>query len=544
MKTTNLTKRTFLKISTAIFGLASTYSLTKYFKKQILVNKENTAIINIHTPNKKIGHSIRDNQILVKNITAQPIKINTLIVGGGVGGLSAAHTFSKHNFKDWILLELEQKVGGNSSSSNFGFGEGPTGAHYLPFQNKESLFMLDLLEDLNVLKNKENPQYNEEHVLHKEESRLFLYNKWVDDINSHPQTLDEKNKNKKLTDIIEKLKNTKGSDDRYLFTIPTPFCSQDKDLIKQYDYLHHISMKDWLIAQDINIECMNIHWYINYCCKDDYGFDSSHVSAWAGLLYFCGRRNFSTQDNPTDLLTWTEGLGWITKKIKETNQYQENFKTNTAVIKIKKTNSHYVVVSLNTQTNETTTYHANNIIWGAPTFLLKHIFPSPTPKIEYAPWVVANIQLNNPIQQEYWDNVWMNGLGLGYISTEHQEIKQYNHSKRITYYLTVDWFKTPTAARKWIDNATKEELYDLIIKDISTVMANIHENTQQMDIFLRPHAMAIPLTNITKHPTPNAKLYNQDFYLANSDQSQLSVFEEANYWGTISAKSILEKPSF
>ena len=32
-----------------------------------------------------------------------------------------------------------------------------------------------------------------------------------------------------------------------------------------------------------------LHWYLNYCCRDDYGTRYDKVSAWAGLHYYCSR---------------------------------------------------------------------------------------------------------------------------------------------------------------------------------------------------------------------------------------------------------------
>ena len=35
-----------------------------------------------------------------------------------------------------------------------------------------------------------------------------------------------------------------------------------------------------------------LRWYLDYCCRDDYGAGAAQVSAWAGLHYFASRHGF------------------------------------------------------------------------------------------------------------------------------------------------------------------------------------------------------------------------------------------------------------
>ena len=54
------------------------------------------------------------------------------IVGGGIAGLTAAWEFKKHNFEDFVVLELEKDAGGTSASGKGEPVSYPWGAHYLP----------------------------------------------------------------------------------------------------------------------------------------------------------------------------------------------------------------------------------------------------------------------------------------------------------------------------------------------------------------------------------------------------------------------------
>src|SRR6478736_1126540 len=59
------------------------------------------------------GHLLRDKSIGNPEVI---IKKDTVIVGGGISGLSAARHLLKNNHTEFIILELEKESGGNSSS--------------------------------------------------------------------------------------------------------------------------------------------------------------------------------------------------------------------------------------------------------------------------------------------------------------------------------------------------------------------------------------------------------------------------------------------
>jgi len=64
-----------------------------------------------------LGHALRDKS----NFSAaegRTIHAKVVIVGGGISGLSAAYHLQKSEMKDFVLLELEDSVGGNSVSGS------------------------------------------------------------------------------------------------------------------------------------------------------------------------------------------------------------------------------------------------------------------------------------------------------------------------------------------------------------------------------------------------------------------------------------------
>ncbi|MEM7234774.1 MAG: FAD-dependent oxidoreductase, partial [Planctomycetota bacterium] len=76
-----------------------------------------------------------------------PKRVTTLIVGGGVAGLSAAWRLRRAGETNFALVELEDALGGNSrSAQNY-----PWGAHYLPSPLKENRALIELLGEMSVL---------------------------------------------------------------------------------------------------------------------------------------------------------------------------------------------------------------------------------------------------------------------------------------------------------------------------------------------------------------------------------------------------------
>ena len=79
------------------------------------------------------------------------IKTSCLIIGGGISGISSAYELSKAHQDDYILLDLEDHLGGNSHSGKNKDKVYPWGAHYLPIPGDDAIYTKELLKDLGVI---------------------------------------------------------------------------------------------------------------------------------------------------------------------------------------------------------------------------------------------------------------------------------------------------------------------------------------------------------------------------------------------------------
>ncbi|HNV60624.1 MAG TPA: NAD(P)/FAD-dependent oxidoreductase, partial [Rhodoferax sp.] len=129
------------------------------------------------------GHLLRDGVQGAKGWPAptKTFKTRMLIAGGGVAGLAAARALRLQGMNDFALLELEDAAGGNSRSGEIAGLPCPLGAHYLPLPGDDATEVQDLLEELGLRSRVAGRwQYDERHLCHSPQERLFFNGEWQD----------------------------------------------------------------------------------------------------------------------------------------------------------------------------------------------------------------------------------------------------------------------------------------------------------------------------------------------------------------------------
>src|SRR4051794_2033738 len=124
-----------------------------------------------------LGHRLRDHSAFKSPKQTQKVPI--VIVGGGIAGLSAAWRLDKRGFHDFVLLEMEPEVGGNSRWGENEVSRYPWAAHYLPVPSKESTLVRELCEEFGLL---EQGKWNERTLCFPPQERLFIHGRWQEGI--------------------------------------------------------------------------------------------------------------------------------------------------------------------------------------------------------------------------------------------------------------------------------------------------------------------------------------------------------------------------
>ncbi len=492
-------------------------------------------------PSMAVGHRLRDmlgrlNPAFAAEVKADFCKV--VIVGGGIAGLSTGWWLQRHGFNDFTLLELESACGGNSRSGKNKVSAYPWGAHYVPLPNLESHYVRLLFAELGLIEGDSSvaaPRYNELHLCHDPQERLFKDGQFQDGlVPRRGLKPDDSLEIRRFFELVHELRDAVGADGRPAFAIPVDLSSQDP----KFRELDEITFAQWL--EQRNFHSKPLLWYIDYCCRDDYGALSANISAWAGLHYFAGRRGRAANAETNSVVTFPSGNGYLAQALKE--KIRAHIIESAPVLRILPGQKLSRVIY--EQDGKTKTLQAETVIFAAPRFLAPYIIADYKleKKPEYAPWLVANLTLSGvpgsrgtPLA---WDNVSYYGDSLGYVVANHQEITTRRSSIVITYYRPLA--RMPAAqARRFLQAQGETFWRDEIVKDLEIMHPGIGALITSMELWPWGHGMVSPSQGYMWTGRQKLERRFKSVVFAHSDMSGISNFEEAQYQGIMAAETII-----
>ncbi len=500
-----------------------------------------------------LGASHQRGHNLFKMLFAKPQqreKIGTVIIGGGVSGLSAARHLIQNNYDDFKLLDLEDQAGGNARYGENKTGRFPLGAHYLPIPSLRMKELISLLDEVGLITHfdeKGLPHYNEQHLCHDPDERLFINGHWQEGlIPNFGVPAQEKEQIKKFIALMDAYKNAIGSDGLHAFDMPIDASSKDTS----FRELDKLSMKEFLLQHQL--DSPYLHWYVKYCCKDDYGSSLEETSAWAGIHYFAGRHGEAGNADGEHVLTWPEGNGWLVEQL--INTCKAHIQSGSMVFAVNQTkDKRYEIDYIDYRDNQVKRFIADKVIFSCPTFIQRHIKTNikklklrNTQSFEYSTWVVANAELDASKINERngfplaWDNVIYGSQSLGYIKSTHQNLNRHQDTVNFTwYYLTPESGKE---ARKKALKMTHQDWVEMMFADMQKVYSHFPSWVIRCDVSLWGHAMIKPKVGFIWGEERRQALQNVDdsLFFAHTDLSGISVFEEGFYSGIEAAKQLLK----
>ncbi|MEY4584218.1 MAG: hypothetical protein RJB10_715 [Pseudomonadota bacterium] len=493
--------------------------------------------------NVERGHLLRDTKSWPAPSKIRKTKV--IIAGGGVAGLSAARALRLQGINDFVLLELEDRAGGNSKGGAINGITCPLGAHYLPVPSEQAPQADDLrnlLEELGVRQRVAGRwQYDERYLCHSPQERLFFNGAWQDgllpmqDVSAH--TLAQYRQFSKLVEEARKRSN---------WSIPA-----SNSTLSGVDIA--LTAITFIVFLDQNgLTDPHLRWYLDYCCRDDYGAGIATVSAWAGMHYFASRHGFhapGAESSERDgVLTWPEGNGWITHRM--ALPLGERLLTKRIVTRIEETKHGVEVDVLDASTQQTERWQAERCIVALPVFVATRVVKNPPTLLQaaaqrtrYAPWLVANIHIDKPLIDQggaapSWDNVLYGTAGLGYVNAKHQSLQSVPAATVLTYYRALGDMKD---GRKLLLERSWGSCRDEILAELSVAHPDLATKATKIDITRYGHAMAIPAPVISgknglqpSYLLPKQLLKKEQktastnrLSFAHSDWAGYSVFEEA-----------------
>ena len=473
-------------------------------------------------------------------------KTDVLIAGGGIAALAAARALRLKGIEDFVLLELEDAAGGNSRGGSVGGFACPLGAHYLPLPSDDAPEVQDLLEELGLRQRVAGRwQYDERHLCHSPQERLFFNGQWQDGLlplqDVGASTLAQYQKFATLVSALRRASR---------WTIPAwkwPVTPEQQALAATVfvAYLDQNGLTD-----------PHLRWYLDYCCRDDFGAGICTVSAWAGIHYFASRHGFSAPGMETTerdaLLTWPEGNSWLTRRLAD--PLKDRVHAAQVVLRIANLRHGVEVDSFNVATKTVERWQAQRAIVALPVFVAARVVQDApdflrraVARTSYAPWLVANIHIDaalfdRPGAAPSWDNVLYGDTatapGLGYVDAMHQSLQRVPGATVLTYYRA---FGDRPDGRQRLLNTPWSAWRDAIVTELSAAHRDLAQKTRHITITRYGHAMAIPTPkNMSQIAAQSASglrkqlqksehqtTRHERLTFAHSDWAGYSVFEEA-----------------
>ena len=475
------------------------------------------------------GHRLRNASVLPPPAVQR--NAGLLIVGAGIGGLAAARAALRAGIDDIAVFDLHDAPGGNSRGHTLAGVPCPLGAHYLPLPGEAAREVSEWLHEIGLARHElGRTVYDERQLCHSPQERLFFEGAWHDgllppaDSGSTTQT-----QYRRFAERIAGAQRELG------FAMPT----QRAPWTAAHAALDAITFSQWLARE--GLDDTRLRWYLDYCCRDDYGADAATVSAWAGLHYFASRHGFHAPgdgDAERDaVLTWPDGNAHLARQL--AGPLGERWHAGCVATRVT-VERHGVVVDLwNDVQQRSERWTAPQVVMALPLFVAARIvadapeaLTQAAATLRYAPWLVANLHLDSalldrPGAAASWDNVSYGSAGLGYVNAQHQSLSPLPGTTVLTAYRAL-----PIAQRAALLEQPWQHWARAVIDDLAATHPDLPRKVRRIDLARHGHAMSIPQPGVRGHAALAAlRSHGKDstprLHWAHADVVGYSVFEEA-----------------
>ena len=495
------------------------------------------------------GHALRD--LLAQGPLPAPTLVRraqVIIAGGGVAGLAAARSLRLAGVHDFALLELEDTPGGNSRAGAVNGVACPLGAHYLPVPGEHAPEVQDLLEELGLRQRVAGRwQYDERHLCHSPQERLYFEREWQEGL------LPVQGVGEATLEQYRRFSQAVAAASRAArFTMPQ-FAALDAKtgLAPAHQALDAMTFEAWLQQQ--GLDDAHLRWYLDYCCRDDYGAGIARVSAWAGLHYFASRHGFhapgeAVAEDREGVLTWPEGNGWLTQQLATPLKAQGQLQTGTSVLRIAETRRGVEVDAFNHHSGNVERWQAPRCVVALPVFVAARVVQNPPAFLAQAAQRLNAPLADRPGAAPAWDNVIYgdsNPGGLGYVDASHQKLDPRPGPTVLTYYQALG---DVADARQQLATQGAEHWGRAALAALAGPHPDVLQHATRVQVTRYGHAMSIPVPGVQTFlsqiglqapPGKRKLLLNGErqralptpatarLAFAHSDWSGYSVFEEA-----------------
>ena len=493
-------------------------------------------------------------------------RAGVLVVGAGIAGLTAARALMQAGIDDVQLFELEDAAGGNSRAHQLGGMACPLGAHYLPLPGEHDEDLIALLEAFGLRStNGGRPVYDERHLCHSPQERLFIDGQWHEGLLPPIEALPAAQRATTLAQYRQFSAAVAQAGRDAAFSLPTARSAWSDALAR----LDAQTFSQWLDGQGLTAPALR--WYLDYCCRDDYGAGLAQVSAWAGLHYFASRHGFHSpgDDAPADpasqdggVLTWPEGNAWLSQRLAA--PLQQRLHSGSVVLGVEEDRHEVRVDVWDAASQRIERWRAPQLVLAVPLFVAARLLAAPPEalvqtvgRMRHAPWLVANLLLDQALTDRggaapAWDNVVYASapdagqaparFALGYVDAMHQSTRPHPGPTVLSVYWALggDSAHQLQAQRARLLNEPWSAWAQAVLQDLAVAHPDLAPKVTQVDLMRYGHAMSVPVPGLRGSAALNALANTTGrVHFAHADLSGYSVFEEACYHGHAAARRVM-----
>ncbi len=471
------------------------------------------------------GHRLRDSSSLPPPALQRHVSL--LIVGAGIAGLAAARAAMRGGIDDIALFDLHDAPGGNSRGHMIAGVPCPLGAHYLPVPGSTAHEVSEWLHEIGVARHEfGRTVYDERQLCHSPQERLFFEGAW------HEGLLPPADAGSTTLAQYRRFAQRIATAQELGFAMPT----QRAPWTAAHAALDAITLSEWLARE--GLDDTHLRWYLDYCCRDDYGADAGTVSAWAGLHYFASRHGFhapgDAEGERDGVLTWPDGNAHLARRL--ASPLGERWHAGCVATRVA-VERHGVAVELwNEREQRSERWTAAQVVMALPLFVAARIVAEPhdaltqaASMLRYAPWLVANLHLDKalldrPGATPSWDNVSYGSAGLGYVNAQHQSLSPLPGATVLTAYRPL-----PFAQRMSLLDKPWQYWARAVVDDLATTHPDLPLKLKRIDLTRHGHAMSIALPGVRGHAALKSLREGSTprLHWAHADLAGYSVFEEA-----------------
>jgi predicted NAD/FAD-dependent oxidoreductase len=497
--------------------------------------------------NAERGHRLRDAKSGSLPAPAVQRRASVLVVGAGVSGLAAARALMRRGIDDVHVVDLEDVAGGNSRGHRIAGMACPLGAHYVPVPGVHAVEVIELLEALGLRRIEGGEAvYEERHLCFSPQERLCVDGHWFEGLLPPVEALPADQRAATLAQYRRFGAAVDRASVGGAFSMPTARSPWSSEL----DNLDAVTFASWLDVQGLTAPALR--WYLDYCCRDDYGAGAAQVSAWAGLHYFASRHGFHAPIDATPerdgVLTWPEGNAWLSQRLAA--PLRERLHTGMIALRVTENRLDASIDLWNVSEQRAERWAATRIVLAVPLFVAARLLAA-TPAaltravaaMPHAPWLVSNLYLAEALEDHpgaplSWDNViYEPGAALptlGYVDAMHQSMRSVPGPTVLTAYWALGG-NTPdelTRQRARLLREPWSAWSAAVVQDLARVHPDLPRKVERIDLMRYGHAMSIPVPGLRGSSALRALAAPQRrVHFAHTDLSSYSVFEEAMYQG-------------